>query len=88
MGVRRLPVLSLILERGLVRFLYRRPLDSMLATYGVSIIIVQLVRVIFGPAPQTVYTPIPGGIDIAGLPLAKYRLFVLGVRCRARSACC
>lgn len=71
--------LGFILERGLVRFLYRRAIDALLATWGVSLILVQVIRIIFGPAPQTVSSPIQGAVDIFGLPFPKYRLFVLGV---------
>jgi urea transport system permease protein len=70
-------VLGFVLERGLVQFLYKRPIDSLLATWGVSLILVQLTRLIFGPAPQTVNSPIQGAIDVLGLPFPKYRLFVL-----------
>jgi branched-chain amino acid transport system permease protein/urea transport system permease protein len=71
--------LGFLLERGLIRRLYRRPMDSLLATWGISLILVQVARLIFGPAPKPVATPIQGALDIFGLPFPKYRLFVLGV---------
>jgi len=37
------------LERGLIRFLYKRPLDTMLATWGLSLILQQVFRHVFGP---------------------------------------
>lgn len=72
-------VVGFVIERGLIRFLYRRPADALLATWGISLIMVQLIRIIFGPAPQTVSSPIQGAIDIFGLPFPKYRLFVLAL---------
>ncbi len=68
-----------VLERGLIRRLYMRPIDSLLATWGISLILIQVVRLIFGPAPQSVATPIQGAVDVFGLPFPKYRLFVLAV---------
>lgn len=65
------------LERGLIARLYKRPLDALLATWAVSLILSQGIRLIFGPAPQTVSTPIQGAVDIFGMPFPKYRLFVL-----------
>ena len=65
------------LERGLIARLSKRPLDALLATWAVSLILSQGVRLIFGPAPQTVSTPIQGAVDILGMPFPKYRLFVL-----------
>ncbi|MBU2604005.1 MAG: hypothetical protein KKA32_17885 [Actinobacteria bacterium] len=66
-------------ERGLFRFLYRRPLDSLLATWGVSLILVQAARIVFGPAPQAVPTPLEGAVELFGMPYGRYRLFVLAV---------
>ena len=37
------------MERGLIRFLYKRPLDTMLATWGLSLILQQVFRQLFGP---------------------------------------
>ena len=37
------------LERGLIRFLYKRPLDTMLATWGLALVLQQLFRSVFGP---------------------------------------
>jgi urea transport system permease protein len=71
--------ISFLIERGLIRFLYRRPIDSLLATWGLSLILVQVARLIFGPAPQAIATPIEGAVMIFGMPYAKYRLFVLAV---------
>ena len=45
------------IERGIVRYLYGRPLETLLATWGVSLILQQAVRSIFGPNNREVGTP-------------------------------
>ena len=45
------------IERGVIRFLYGRPLETLLATWGLSLIIQQGVRTIFGPTNKAVITP-------------------------------
>ena len=70
-------VVAFALEKGLISRLYRRPLDALLATWAVSLMLSQGIRLIFGPAPQSVGAPIQGAVDILGLPFPKYRLFVL-----------
>lgn len=48
---------GIAIERGIVRFLYGRPLETLLATFGVSLVLQQLVRSIFGSLNQSVQTP-------------------------------
>jgi urea transport system permease protein len=50
-------LVGILLERGIIRFLYRRPLESLLATWGVSLILQQLLRLVFGANNVQVYTP-------------------------------
>ncbi|MBA1146463.1 urea ABC transporter permease subunit UrtB [Ectothiorhodospiraceae bacterium WFHF3C12] len=45
------------LERGVIRFLYGRPLETLLATFGVSLFLQQLVRTVFSPLNRSVTTP-------------------------------
>ncbi len=45
------------IERGIIRHLYGRPLETLLATWGISLILQQLVRSVFGPTNQDVSTP-------------------------------
>ena len=49
--------LGVLIERGLIRFLYGRPLETLLATFGLSLVLQQAVRSIFGPTNQEVGTP-------------------------------
>ncbi|MCC1496524.1 urea ABC transporter permease subunit UrtB [Alcanivorax sp. 1008] len=50
-------LVGIAIERGIVRFLYGRPLETLLATFGVSLILQQLVRTIFSPLNRSVQTP-------------------------------
>lgn len=70
-------IFGFVLERGLIRYLYRRPLDSLLATWGISLILVQAIRLLFGPAPQSVSSPLQGTVEIGGLPFPKYQIIVV-----------
>ena len=46
-----------LVERGLIRHLYERPLDTLLATWGVSLVLIQSIRLIFGGEPQYIDAP-------------------------------
>ena len=48
---------GIIIERGIIRFLYGRPLETLLATFGVSLVLQQSVRSIFSPLNRSVVTP-------------------------------
>ena len=54
------------LERAVIRFLYGRPLETLLATYGLSLLLIQIVRSVFGAQNVAVETPswIAGGAEI------------------------
>lgn len=70
------------LERGLIRHLYARPLDTMLATWGVSLFMQQLFRHIFGPKEVTVPTVswLQGAVDVGqGVSLPLNRMFIVGL---------
>lgn len=68
---------GLALERGLIRFLYDRPMGVILATWGVSLIIQQGLLLSFGPSPQIVYTPLEGSVDLFGTLYPRYRLVLI-----------
>lgn len=73
-------LIGLLLERGLIRFLYGRPLDSLLATWGLSLIMQQLARSIFGAPNVDVTSPkwLDGGLKVTeGLQLPYKRLFII-----------
>ncbi len=49
--------IGVLIERGLIRFLYGRPLETLLATFGLSLVLQQAVRSLFGPTNREVGTP-------------------------------
>ncbi len=68
------------IERGVIRFLYGRPLETLLATWGLSLIIQQTVRTIFGPTNQEVGNPtwMSGAIEVAGgLSFTYNRIWII-----------
>jgi urea ABC transporter permease protein UrtB len=70
-------LVGVAIERGILRFLYDRPLDSLLATFGLSVIIRQVVQFIFSPNPQTVRAPIGGSFLLAGFNIPWWRLIIV-----------
>jgi urea transport system permease protein len=73
-----LGVLGMLTERAIIRPLYRRrDLSSLLATFGLSIVLQQVVRLIFGPQARTVPTPIEGSVDVFGTVYPTYRLVAM-----------
>ncbi|HTT74770.1 MAG TPA: urea ABC transporter permease subunit UrtB [Candidatus Binataceae bacterium] len=68
-----------LLELILIRRLYGRPLDTLLATWGVSLIMQQGARSIFGPIGDEVTAPpfLAGSVHVAGLDLPLVRLFII-----------
>jgi urea transport system permease protein len=68
------------LERSVIRFLYGRPLETLLATWGVSLILQQTVRSIFGSPNKEVSNPswMTGGFDlIGGFTVTWNRLYII-----------
>lgn len=68
-------------EKSFIRFLYRRPLESLLATWGLSMVMQQVFRLIFGAANVQVNTPdfLLGNLEFSGAFLSYTRLFVVGL---------
>jgi urea transport system permease protein len=75
-------LLGLLVERGIIQWIYDRPLETLLATWGVGIILEVLMKVIFGPELYYVGAPkvLDGGLRLIGrLPYPYYRLFLIAV---------
>jgi urea transport system permease protein len=73
---------GLVLERGVIRFLYGRPLETLLLTWGASLIIQQGLRLWFGAANVDVSSPawLSGGAPVmVGLTLPYNRVFIIGL---------
>jgi urea transport system permease protein len=72
---------GMVLERTIIRHLYGRPLETLLATWGISLMIIQLVRMTFGAQNLEVANPawLSGGVQVfANLTLPWNRIVVLG----------
>jgi urea transport system permease protein len=70
---------GLLIERGVIRFLYGRPLETLLATWGLSLILQQAVRSIFGPTNRQVANPtwMSGAFEVGGLTITYNRLWIV-----------
>ncbi|WP_224008023.1 urea ABC transporter permease subunit UrtB [Aureimonas sp. SA4125] len=70
---------GLVMERFLIRFLYGRPLETLLATFGVSLILQQGIRTIFGPTNREVGNPswMSGAFDIGLMSVTWNRAWII-----------
>jgi len=70
---------GILIERGVIRFLYVRPLETLLATWGLSLIIQQAVRTAFGPTNKDVGNPswMSGSFDLGHITITYNRLWII-----------
>ena len=81
--------IGMLLERSVIRWLYGRPLETLLATWGISLVLIQAVRTVFGAQNVQVENPafMSGGLQILSnvvLPWSRmviigFAVFVLGL---------
>jgi branched-chain amino acid transport system permease protein len=69
--------IGVIVERALIRFLYGRMVDTLLATWGLSLLIVGLVTTIFGAQTATTISPPLGSIRIGDYSTSGYEMFLI-----------
>jgi len=72
-------VLGVVVERLVVRPLYSRPVDAILATWGLGIIIAQVIIFTFGREVQFAQSPISGTVDLFGTSYSSWRLILIAV---------
>ena len=74
-------VLGLILEITLISRMYTRPLDTLLVTFGVALVLQQLARDVFGAPNVDVRAPawLSGAVQILGVGIPRTRLFILAL---------
>ena len=72
-------VVGAIIEQTVMRWIYARSLDAILAAWGLGLIIVQLITITYGRQIQFVETPLSGAISIFGETYSLYRLFLVGL---------
>jgi urea transport system permease protein len=72
-------VIGIAIERGVIRKLYGRPLETLLATWGISLILQQAVRTAFGPTNREVSSPpfMTGAFEVGGLAITWNRLYII-----------
>ncbi len=72
-------VVGILIERGIIRFLYGRPLETLLATWGLSLILQQAVRTAFGPTNKDVGNPswMSGAFDLGHITITYNRLWII-----------
>jgi len=71
--------IGIAIERGIIRWLYGRPLETLLATWGLSLVLQQAVRSIFGPTNKQVGTPsfMQGSVEIFGIGMTLNRVSIV-----------
>jgi urea transport system permease protein len=70
---------GILVERGIIRFLYGRPLETLLATWGLSLIMQQAVRTAFGPTNKDVGNPswMSGSFDLGQITITYNRMWII-----------
>jgi branched-chain amino acid transport system permease protein len=69
-------LIGLVVERAIIRFLYGRMIDTMLATWGLSLLLIGLVTLIFGNTAVSVPAPI-SGYQLGEFQMGGYNLFII-----------
>lgn len=71
--------IGFVMEKSIIRFLYRRPLESLLCTWGISMVMQQAFRLIFGAANVQVNNPtwLMGNLSFAGFQMSYTRLLII-----------
>ncbi len=68
-----------LIEEAVIRRIYARVLDTILATWGISLMLKQAIVLIFGPGSYSMATPLAGNVMVFGAPYPLFRLFIMGV---------
>jgi urea transport system permease protein len=71
--------IGVLIERTIIRFLYGRPLETLLATWGLSLVLQQAVRTVFGPTNREVGNPswMSGAFELGQITITYNRLWIL-----------
>ncbi len=72
-------LLGLVVERALIRPLYRRPFDTMLATWGLSLLLRKAIELVYGGGYKSLVVPVSGSISILGEPFPAYRVLLIAL---------
>jgi urea transport system permease protein len=71
--------IGILIEQGIIRFLYGRPLETLLATWGLSLVLQQAVRTAFGPTNKEVGNPswMSGAFELGHITITYNRLWIV-----------
>ena len=74
-------LIGILVEKGIIRFLYRRPLESLLCTWGLSMVMQQVFRLVFGAANVQVNNPswLMGSLNFGGFSMSFTRLLIIAL---------
>lgn len=72
-------LIGLVIEELVIRRIYHRVVDTILATWGLSLLIKQLIVIGFGPGSYSVEAPLSASVLVFGTPYPAYRLFIMAV---------
>ena len=72
-------VLGLVVERWLVRPLYHRPFDTLVVTWGLSLLLRKCAEALFGLGYQSINEPLGGTLDVLGATYPRYRLLLIAI---------
>ena len=72
-------LLGAVIERGVIRYLYKRPIDTILATWGIGVMLQQAVRLMAGGELRYVEMPpsLSATVNILGVDVSGYRVFII-----------
>ena len=71
--------IGFVVDRGVIRWLRQRPLETLLATLGVGIVIREGVKLLFGAGYRQVANPIPGDVSLGPIAYPAYRLLLIAI---------
>ena len=72
-------LVGLVVEELVIKRIYHRVIDTILATWGVSLIIKQSIVIGFGPGSYSVEAPFSAAVSVFGVSYPSYRLFIMAV---------
>ncbi len=70
-------VIGIVIEVVVVRHLYDRPVDTLVATFALSLIIRELIKLLFGKGSRNIPMPLGGQVYIVGTAYPQYRIFLI-----------
>lgn len=72
-------IIGFVIEELVIRHVYGRAIDTILATWGISLALKQAITILFGPQSISVETPLAGSVSIGGFEYPSYRLLIMAL---------